>query len=175
MPPSHSTLSIKIECNVRNCMSTLRFAGRAARVMVGLSLLFAAVTAHTQAIYKSVDAQGHVVYSDRANVAGAQKTQIAVQEADPTEAARLAKEHLLLKAEDEQRKKQELADSHAKEQRESKKIAQCKNAKDTYNFLRDARRLFKPGDNGSREYYTDAQMDAMREAARRTMDTECGT
>jgi Domain of unknown function (DUF4124) len=141
----------------------------------GVMLLLGALTVRAEEIYKSVDAQGHVVYSDRPGVAGARKTQIAVQEADPNEATRLAKERMLLKAEDDQRKKQELADSRAQEQQEATKKAQCKNARDSYNFLKDVRRLFKPGSDGEREYYTDTQLDAMREEARRTMEAACGT
>lgn len=143
--------------------------------MAGVMLLSGALLARAEEVYKSVDAQGHVVYSDRPNLAGAQKAQITVQEGDPNEASRLAKEQMLLKAEDDQRKKQELADSRAKEQQEAKKKAQCKSARDNYNFLKDVRRLVKPGGDGNREYYTDAQLDAMREGARRTMDTACGT
>ncbi len=144
-------------------------------VMAGLPLLFATLTLRAEEIYKSVDAQGHVVYSDRPGAAGAQKTQVAVQQADTTEAARLAKEHLLLKAEEDQRKKRELAENHAKEQQEAKKKAQCSSARESYNFLKDVRRLFKTGDDGNREYYTDAQLDTMREEARRKMETACGT
>jgi hypothetical protein len=155
--------------------STLKFVGRAMMSMAGVALLLGVFTSRADEIYKSVDAQGHVVYSDRPNVAGAQKAQITVQEADPNEATRLAKQRMLLKAEDDQRKKQELADSHAKEQQQAKKNAQCKSARDNYNFLKEAHRLFKPGSDGDREYYTDAQLDAMREAARRTMDAACGT
>ncbi len=145
-------------------------------ILAGSFLLLATATpSHAEEIYKSVDAQGHVVYSDRPNTEGARKTEVTVQQADPNEAARLAKERMLLKDEEDQRKKRELSDSKAKAQQDAKKKEQCRSAREHYNFLKDARRLFTPGSEGEREYYTDAQMDAMREEARRTMVAACGT
>ena len=140
-------------------------------VLTAASVLYPALA---DEIYKSVDAQGHVVYSDRPNSAAAHKTAIAVQQADPNEAARLAKERMLLKAEDEQRKSNQAADSRLRAQQDALKKEQCKNARDRYNFLKSVNRLFTPGADGSREYYTDAQLDAKREEARRKMTTACG-
>ncbi len=144
-------------------------------VMAGLLVASAVFRAQAEDIYKSVDAQGHVVYSDRPSTSAAQKTEVAVQQPDPKEAERLAKERMLLKAEDDQRKKQELADSKTKAQQENNKKAQCQNARNHYSVLKDSRRIFAPGADGSREYYTDAQADAMREEARRAMNAACGT
>ncbi len=158
----------------------LRVAGRVAVATAGLLLtpaLFtsAAFTATADEIYKSVDAQGHVVYSDRPSTAGARKTEVAVQQADPGEAARLAKERMLLKADDEQRKKQEMSAARTQTQQESIKKQACKNAREHYSYLMSVTRLFVPGTDGSRNYYSDAQLDAMREEARRTMNAACGT
>ena len=152
---------------------TVRLAGRIAMTVAGCLLLLPVHIAFADGIYKSVDAQGHVIYSDRPNTAGARKTKITVQQADPDEAVRLAKERVLLRAEDDQRKKQELLDSKAKAQQDAKKKVQCKNARDHYNYLKDSRRLYTSGADGNRDYYTDAQMDAMRAEALRTMNVAC--
>jgi hypothetical protein len=143
--------------------------------MTALFAVPALLTAAADEIYKSVDAQGHVSYSDRPNTAGAQKTEVAVQQADANEAARLAKERMLLKAEDEQRRKQETVEGHAKEQQDATRKAQCKNAREHFNFLKSVNRLYTPGSDGNREYYTDAQLEAMRAEAKRTMNAACGT
>jgi hypothetical protein len=143
-------------------------------VMAGL-LASTVFPARAEDIYKSVDAEGHVVYSDRPNSSAAQKAEVAVQQSDPKEAERLAKQRMLLKAEDDQRKKQELADNKTKAQQDANKKAQCQNARNHYNVLKESRRIFAPGADGSREYYTDAQADAMREEARRAMNAACGT
>jgi len=140
-------------------------------------LLVASISSITLAdgIYKSVDAQGHVGFFDRHSGAGAQKTEVAIKQGDPHEAARLAKERLLMKAEDEQRKKQQSVDARNKSQQDAIKKDLCKNSRDRYNFLTSVNRLFVPGTDGNREYYTDAQLEAMRDDAKRTMNAACGT
>ena len=55
------------------------------------TLLAFATAGYADQVYKYVDAQGHVTYSDRPNTSGARKTEVTVQQADPHEAARLAK------------------------------------------------------------------------------------
>jgi hypothetical protein len=126
-------------------------------------------------VYRSVDAQGHVTYSDRPNSAAAQKTDVAVQQADPAEAARLAKERQLLKAEDDLRKKQQASDDRSKAQQDHDKQVKCQVARDTYNNLKDAGRLFKRDADGNRVYLSDSEAEAKREAARQVMTAACGT
>jgi preprotein translocase subunit SecD len=148
--------------------------GWAAVVTAGL--LFAAVipTAKSDQVYKSVDAQGHVTYSDRPNAAGAQKTEITVQQGDPKEAARLAKEGQVLGAQDEQRKKQQLTADKNKAQQEKDRQARCQAAKDHYNSIKEGR-LYKRDPDGNRQFMTDSEADAQRETARQVMNTACGT
>jgi hypothetical protein len=156
---------------------TVRFAGRAALVMAGVSILASAagVTAPASAdqIYKSVDAQGHVTYSDRSTTAGAQKTDVPVQRADPKEAERLAKERMLLKAEDDQRTRKEVADNKIKARLNAEKKRLCEMARNHYNDLKSANRIYTSTADGNREYYSDAQADAMRDEAKRAMDAAC--
>jgi hypothetical protein len=153
----------------------VRSSGRAA--VVTASVLFAAVIYSAQAdqIYKTVDAQGHVTYSDRPNTAGAQKTDVAVQQADPAEAARLAKERQLLNAEDDQRKKQQNAADKSKAQQDHDKQARCQAARDLFNTIKDLTRLFKMDADGNRVYASDSDLDAQKEAARQAVTTACGT
>ena len=148
--------------------------GWAAVVTAGL--LFAAVLFPAQAdqVYKSVDAQGHVTYSDRPNAAGSQKTDVVYQQADPKEAARLAKEHQVLNAEDDQRKKQQLAADKNKAQADKDRQARCQAAKDHYNSIKEGR-LYKRDADGNRQFMSDSEADAQRETARQVMNTACGT
>lgn len=145
--------------------------------MITAGLLLAAVMcpAPGDQVYKSVDAQGHVTYSDRPNTAAAKKTDVTVQQADPAEAARLAKERQILNAEDDQRKKQQAAADKSKAQQDHDKQARCQSARDNYNTLKEVRRVFKVDSDGNRVYQTDAETDAQREAARQVMNTACGT
>ena len=152
---------------------TARLTGRAATLVAG-SLLAFATAGYTDQVYKYVDAQGHVTYSDRPNTAGAQKTDVAVQQADPNEAARLAKERQLLKAEDDQRQKQQASDSRAKAQQQHDKETRCRIARDNYNNLKDVGRIYKLDADGNRVYLSDSEAEAKRETARQVMTTACG-
>jgi hypothetical protein len=153
---------------------TARFAGRIAHGVAGLLLSALALPALADQVYKSVDAQGHVTYSDRPTAAGAQKTDLVVQQADPKEAQRLAKERMFLEAEDDQRMKKTAADEQAKAKQESEKKQLCNNARRHYNDMKDANRIYTVTADGNREYYTDTQADAMRTEAKRAMDAACG-
>ena len=145
-------------------------------VVITAGLLFASAMGVAQAdqIYKSVDAQGHVTYSDRPNSSGAQKADVSVQQADPAEAERLEKERQLFKAEDDQRKKQQDSDSRAKAQQEHDKAARCRVARDNYNNLKDVGRIYKLDADGNRVFLSDAEADVQRETARQVMTTACG-
>jgi len=142
--------------------------------MAGLLLSSTALPALADQVYKAVDAQGHVTYSDRPTSAGAQKTDVAVQQGDPKEAQRLAKEHMLLKAVDDQRNRKTAADEQAKTKQNSEKKQLCDNARRHYNDIKDTNRIYTVTTDGNREYYTDAQADAMRTEAKRAMDAACG-
>jgi hypothetical protein len=144
--------------------------------VITAGLLMTSVMNSTPAdpIYKTVDAAGHVSYSDRPDSSAAKKTDVAVQQADPAEAERLAKERQLLKAEDDQRKKQQASDSRAKAQQEHDKAARCHVARDNYNSVKDVGRIYKLDADGNRVYLSDTEAEAKRETARQVMTTACG-
>jgi Domain of unknown function (DUF4124) len=140
-----------------------------------LALWVAARPAPAQEVYKSVDAEGHVVYSDRASSRNAPKTSVRFNQPDPTEAARLAKEQQLLKAEDAQRSKQEAIDAKSKAAEDRRHQAACESARNNYFHLKDTGRLYKRDADGNRLYYSDEEADALREQARRAMTAACGS
>jgi hypothetical protein len=128
-----------------------------------------------QEVYKYTDAQGHVVYSDRANTSTAQKTVVHVDQPDPEQVARIAKEQQILNAQDAQRKKQQSADDKTKAQQDRDKQTRCDSARNHYFAIKDARRIVHMDADGNRVYDTDPQADAEREEARQAMTTACGT
>jgi Domain of unknown function (DUF4124) len=128
-----------------------------------------------QEVYKSVDAQGHVVYSDRGATKSAEKTAVHVDQPDPAEVARLAKEQEVLKAADQARAKQQAVDDKNRAAEEHRKQVACQNARNYYFRLVDARRLYKPTDNGDRAFYSDEDADALRQKAKQAMNDACGT
>jgi hypothetical protein len=127
-----------------------------------------------QQIYRSVDAQGNVVYSDRAPTKNAQKTNLRVDQPDPAEVARLQKEEAQLKAADLQRSLQQAVDDKNKAAADRKREVVCQNARNRYYQLKDSGRVFKRDAEGNRVYYSDSEADAVREQARKAMVAACG-
>jgi Domain of unknown function (DUF4124) len=140
-----------------------------------LLLLLAARPLPGQEVYKSVDANGHVTYSDRGTSKNSAKTSLKVEKGDPAEAARIAKEQQQLKAEDAQRSRQDALQAKNKASDDRQRDAACKSARSNYFHLKDANRLFKFDADGNRVYYSDEQADAMRAQAQRAMTTACGS
>lgn len=150
---------------MRSPQRTAGLAARSAVLVAGLFCARVSCPALADEVYKSVDAQGHVVYSDRPNTAAAQRTDVAVQRPDAGEAARLAKEQAILKAEEDQRKRKELRDGKVKEQQDRARQVRCDNARNRYLDMKEAQRIFKRDADGTRVYYSDSDADAKREEA----------
>jgi hypothetical protein len=139
-----------------------------------LSLLCSLCSAQAGEVYKSVDAQGHVVYSDRADSPTAQKAVVRVDQPDPREVARNAKEQEIQNAEETQRKKQQATEDAKKTLEDHNRQVQCDNARDHYYSIKDARRIYDRDADGNRVYYSDADGDAKREEAKLAMVAACG-
>ena len=140
-----------------------------------LVLACAAAPLAAQEVYKSVDAQGHVVYSDRGVTKGAPKTAVHVDEPNPAEAARLAHEQQLLEADDAARARQQAVADKNKATQDRKRQQACEKARNQYFQMKDAARLYGRDAEGNRQYLSDDQADAQREAARRGMVAACGS
>ena len=102
---------------------------RGAMTLALLALACAVTPLAAQEVYKSVDAQGHVVYSDRGAVQNAPKTSLHVDEPDPAEVARLAHEDELLKADEQARLRQQAIDDKNKAQQQRKHQQACEQAR----------------------------------------------
>jgi Domain of unknown function (DUF4124) len=162
-------------CLLQASLTTPEFARRTAILVALVVLVCTACPLAAGEVYKSVDAEGHVVYSDRADTSGAQKSVVHSDPSNPTEVARLAKEREIQKAEELQRNRQKLIDDTKKAQQDQVKQVQCDNARNRYNSLKDARRIFDLDAAGNRQYYSDAEADTRREEARQAMTAACGT
>jgi hypothetical protein len=149
--------------------------GCAGVVLAALITLAGARTAAAQEVYKSVDADGHVVYSDRGAVKNAPTTTVHVTEPDPVEAARLAKEQQLLSAAEKQRQKEQAAETKSAAQAERDRQQKCDRARTQYYRLHDARRIFDKRDaDGNPILLSEEEADAARDKARRAMADACG-
>lgn len=149
-------------------------------IVVCLGLVAGAV-AHAD-VYRWVDAQGEVHYSDRW-VPGSER--IKVDHSRPgtvraaTDAApRQTTDQSPLRASNERIREQLAQDSTAAAVRDDvakKRSEQCEQAKERYRKSIEARRVFRKGASGEREYLSDADADEYRLAARREMDESCGS
>ena len=148
---------------------------RGAITLALLALACAATPLAAQEVYKSVDTQGHVVYSDRGVVKDAPKTSLHVAEPDPAEVARLAHEEELLKADEQARTRQQAIEDKNKAQQQRKQQQACEQARNHYYYLKDSGRIYQRDADGSRMYLSDEAADAAREQARRAMLTACGS
>ncbi len=134
------------------------------------------VAVHAEDIWKWVDAQGEVHYSDRpvpgavlvkghddaSDDASSQPADDGKKSSTSTDqiSAELSKEAAARKVQ------QDEAAAHAE---------QCKAAQDNYQKLIQTRRLYTTDSNGDREYLSDEQADQQRVQARIDMDNACGS
>jgi hypothetical protein len=151
----------------------MREPSRRAGMLATLAFLTSPLsTVNAGEVYKSVDAQGHVVYSDRAD-SSAQKTDVQVNLPDAANVAQNAKEQAILKAQDDLRRRQAAIDAAKKAKLDHDRQVQCEAARNRYYALKDARRLFDRDADGNRIYYSDADAQVRREDAHQTMLTAC--
>jgi hypothetical protein len=144
-------------------------------MLAGALWLALSATLGAQEVYKSVDSQGNVVYSDRGATKNAATTTLHVTEPDPAEAARLAKQQQLMNAADRERQKETALEERNRARSQQQHQAACEKARNNYYRMKDTPHLYQRDADGNRVYYTDEQADALREQARKTMLSACGS
>ncbi len=148
---------------------------RGATMMALVALACASASLRAQQVYRSVDADGHVVYSDRGATKSAPSTTLHVNEPDPAEVARLAHEQQLLDADAAARAREQALDDKNKAAQQHKKQQTCDKARKEYYQMRDSARLYQRDAEGNRVYYSDEEAETLREHARHTMTEACGS
>jgi hypothetical protein len=160
---------------MRHLQTALECATRGAMAGALLALACAGAPAVAQQVYRSVDSAGHVVYSDRGATKEAPMTSVHVDEPDPAEVARLAREQEVLKAAELARERQQATDDRKKATEDHRKTVACQSARSNYYRLRDLNRIFQDDAAGNRRWYSDEEADAAKERARRAMTAACGS
>lgn len=138
-------------------------------------MLLSSATAMAADVYRSVDAQGRITYSDTPTP-GAQLVNVRTARdsaATPTaEASRIAAQNAAAA--------QQLAQTKAADAKQAvqadvaqTRADQCKKAQDAYQKVIAARRIYSTDANGERQYLSDADADQMRVTARQQMDDAC--
>jgi hypothetical protein len=144
-------------------------------ILVLAALLTVALPASAN-IYRWVDAQGRVHYSDRP-VPGATRVTVATQPSDPemvasrNAAAQQQRETADAAASAEQTDQQAARNVN----RDMAKLAdeRCAKAKEAYRIATESQRLYRVGKDGEREYLTEAQISEARINARKALDEAC--
>jgi len=156
-----------------------------AAIVLIMSLPFAAAMAD---VYRSVDAQGHVQYSDtptpgaelihmqKQGIPGGTSTPSNTSTAKPqsslvSTAQALAKSDA--KVADELG--QQAAQRAVQQDLEQTRADQCKKATDDYQASLAARRIYRTGPNGERDYLTDDEAEQQRVSLRQAMQSACGS
>jgi len=137
-------------------------------------------------VYRSVDAQGHVEYSDTPTPGaelvhvknlGAQPTTSSLTSSSLTASAASAPAAQPGKSGDpvhdqlaQQAAQQAVANDVA-----ARRAEQCTKATNDYNSSVQARRIYRAGTDGEREYLSDAEADEQRTNLRLAMEAACST
>lgn len=142
------------------------------------TLLLAMAGAHAGEVYKTTDAQGRPIYTDKPPSLPAEKLNVQTKTTDVVEAqkrydAQMQQYKDADKASAEAAQKAADA-SKAKEITAQDRAKRCIEARQRYESYMNARRLYEPGTSeGDRRYLDNAEIDATRANAKQTMDELC--
>jgi hypothetical protein len=159
----------------------------AATLIIPLAASLAIAVAQAD-VYRSVDAQGQVHYSDTptpgaelvrvqrgggtlspsASMSSAAATKSS---STPTPPQTLAKAN----AQVQDTLAKQATEKAVQQDLEQTRADQCTKAKSDYEAAIAARRIYKSGTDGEREYLTDDEAEQQRVSLHQAMDTACGT
>ena len=143
-------------------------------ILIGLPL-----SAALADVFRSVDAQGHVQYSDTptpgAQLVRMNNLRTPTPSLASTAASASAKTTTATKSGDQvhQQLEQEAAAREVQSTVAQTRADQCKKATDIYNQSVQARRIFTTGADGERQFLSDDEADKARVAHKLEMDEAC--
>ncbi len=145
------------------------------RVFCMAALLTLSATASAE-VYRWVDGQGRVHYSDRPS-ANAQLVSVRSRpSSDETVAARASQdaEQRSQAATQEAQERSDQQTTQAVQQDVNQVRAEkCKKAQEAYTTAIESQRLYRQGKDGEREYLTDAELTEARINSRKAVDQWC--
>ena len=143
------------------------------RVMM-VAIALALSPAAMAQLYKSVDKDGRVIYTDQPPASGNAKT-INIPKS-VTDAPAASKSYVAQDKENEKKKK-EAGEKAAKAGDPAKKAAddqaRCAQARSAYQMYADGGRIFKTDEKGERVFLSDAEIESSRSKSRREMEEAC--
>jgi hypothetical protein len=147
------------------------------RALAFASILLALQAAAHADVYRWVDAQGGVHYSDRW-VPGSTLVKVDKSKSDPesmaarrvTEQNKIATSNVAVSDQQAQANAAKTVQQDIAKTREE----QCKQATERYDKAIQARRIFKTGKDGAKEYVSEAEADAYRAQTLVNKQAACG-
>ena len=142
-----------------------------------ITTLFFSGVAMADNVYKSVDENGTVAFSDRPDAAWEETLELAISRTDPDQINRENKSDaemataVAIREADEAEGAAEQANRQAKLAQQ--RATQCEAAKKRSEKYNTHRRLYKALPNGEREYLSDDELDNARVDAARSVDELC--
>jgi len=146
-------------------------------IAIAALMLTAPAAAQAAEVYRWVDEQGRVHYSDRwvpgAELVGYGQPRPPDPEGD---AEREAAEKQALTASNERiatQQAEEAAQKAVQQDMAQIRAERCRKAREDYQKAIQARRVYRTGPNGEREYVSEAEADAWRAKRRMEMEQAC--
>jgi Domain of unknown function (DUF4124) len=142
-------------------------------------LIWLPLSAALADVFKSVDAQGHVQYSDTptpgAQLVRMNSQRVPIQSSASSAASTTRASTAVTQSGDQvhQQLEQEAAAREVQNQVAQTRADQCKQATDIYNQSVQARRIYTTGPDGAREFLSDDEAAKARVAHKIEMDAAC--
>lgn len=140
-----------------------------------MAALVLASSAYAAEVYREVDENGNVIYSDRPRDASAEAIDVGASKAD--EQAVTAHREALVQAREARETARATAASEAERARDvaAQRAENCEKARAYQQRVETARRLYDEDENGERRYYSAEQHDAALAKARDQVREWCDT
>lgn len=147
---------------------------RIALRLLGCTLLALAATAATAAdVYRSVDAQGNVSYSDRPQDDQAERVAVIAPRAATQPATPPALATPQAPAPASEPAATEPAPQPTRAEQAAERARNCEVARERATRYAESRRLYRNSPDGEREYLSDAEIDEARARAAADVETWC--
>jgi hypothetical protein len=149
------------------------FRATVCALTAGLVLAFAA---HAD-VFRYVDENGNVMYTDRPSLLPAERLSIRSQRTDMVELDERTEDEAQAAAQRNQAR-QQASQNQTQQRRDAEanaasKAELCAKARQDYLARMNAQRLYEEQPNGERRYLTSEEIDATRATAKKAMDDMC--
>lgn len=139
-----------------------------------------AAGAQASEVYRTRDAHGQPVYTDKPMTLPAEKLDVKTATTDTVEVQQRYEEQMKRYSESDKARADAAAKSaeaaKAKELSAEDRAKRCQQARDRYQSYMNAHQLYEPGaTEGERRYLDSAEIDATRARAKQTMEEFCGS